>query len=93
MTAAAQIDFLSQATAYLRRRLAGSRSAGERIRILWAAVVAARDLASVDVIEAEFMTVALDTGLARDLGRHADEDLRHVIRWALHDRNPFGGSQ
>jgi hypothetical protein len=39
------------------------------------------------------MTVALDTGLARDLGRHAEEDLRHVIRWALHDRNPFGGSQ
>jgi hypothetical protein len=39
------------------------------------------------------MAVALDTSLARDLGRHADEDLRHVIRWALHNRNAFGGSK
>jgi hypothetical protein len=89
----AQIDFLSQATAHLRRRLDRSQSAGERIRTLWAAIVAARDLAAADVVEQEFLSVALETGLARDLGRHADEDLRHVFRWALHDRNPFGGSQ
>jgi hypothetical protein len=87
------IDRLSQASAHLRRRLDRARSAGERIRALWAAVVAARDLASDDVIEAEFMMVALHTGLVRDLGRHAEEDLKHVIRWALHDRNPFGGSR
>jgi hypothetical protein len=93
IAAAPAIDFLAQATTHLRGRLDRSRSAGERIRTLWAAVVAARDLASHDIVEAEFMAVALDTGLARDLGRRADEDLRHVIRWALHDRNPFGGSK
>ena len=92
-TATRSVDRLSQASTHLRRHLDRSRSAGERIRMLWAAVVAARDLASADVIEDEFFIVARETGLERDLGRYAQENLRHVIRWALHNRNPFGGSR
>jgi len=81
---------LNHATEYVRPRLDRSMAVGDRLRNLWAAVVAARDLGGTDVIEHEFMRLALDTGLACDLGRHADDDLRHVIRSAMLDRNPFG---
>jgi hypothetical protein len=40
-------------------------------------------------VEAEFFRLAHETGLFSDLGRHADEDLRHVIRWAILNQNPF----
>jgi hypothetical protein len=87
------IDRLSQASAHLRRRLDRCRTAGERIRALWAVTVNAADLAAPDVIEEEFVAVARETGLAHDLGRHADEDIRHVISWALRNRDPFGCSR
>jgi hypothetical protein len=56
---------------------------------LWAAVVAARDLAASDVLEATFLRLARDGGLYADLGHRADDDLRHIIRWAMLDQNPF----
>jgi hypothetical protein len=31
----------------------------------------------------------MQMGLARGLGRSADEDLRHVIDWACRGLNPF----
>ena len=82
-------DLLDQATAYVLPYLDRSIPVGQRARHLWAAVVAARDLGATDVIEAGFIQLANDTGLRRDLGRHADEDLQHVTRWAMLNRNPF----
>ena len=55
---------------------------------MWAGVVAARGLGASDIVEGEFFRLAHETGLFADLGRHADEDLRHVIRWAMLNRNP-----
>jgi hypothetical protein len=51
--------------------------------------VAARDLGATDVVEGEFLRLARDSGLYADLGSHADADLRHIIRWAMLDQNPF----
>jgi hypothetical protein len=88
VTAPAAADMLAEAIAYVRPRLL-SGGAGERVRTLWAGVAAARGLAATDVIETEFLALARDTGLATQLGRHADSDLRHVIRWAMIGMNPF----
>ena len=83
------IALIDKAIVYVRPHLDCSISVSNRIRNLWAAVVAARDLGASDVIEDEFTRLAGEMGLARDLGRHADETLRHVIRWAMLGRNPF----
>jgi hypothetical protein len=83
------IDLLTHATVYLRPYLDRSVPVGDRLRNFWAAVFAARDLAACELVENEFLQVARDAGLAIDLGRHADDDLRHVIRWAMLGQNPF----
>ena len=83
------VDPLTQATAYVRPLLDRSYPVGERLRTFWAAVVAARDIGASDVVEAEFLQLARDVGLFADLGRHAAADLRHVIRWAMLNQNPF----
>jgi hypothetical protein len=82
-------DLLAQAANFVRPHLDGSTLLCERVQALWAAVVAARDFGANDVIESEFFQLARDTGLFADLGRHADADLRHVIRWAIRNQNPF----
>jgi len=84
----AAIDLLTDAIAYARPCLLGGDPAG-RLRTLWAAVVAAREFGADDVVHGEFLKLAHDVGLAADLGRHADVDLHHVIRWAIIDLNPF----
>jgi hypothetical protein len=83
------IELLNHAIAHVRSHLDRKIPISERVRSLWAAVVAARDLGAAGVIADAFLRLAHDTGLGRDLGRHADEDLRHVIRWGIVDRNPF----
>src|SRR5262249_24134028 len=83
------MDLLAGVTAYVRPRLKRGNTIGDRLRTLWAAVVAARDLAACDVVEDEFLRLASDTGLMADLGRHADTDVRHVMRWAMIGMNPF----
>jgi hypothetical protein len=83
-------DRLARAIEHVRPDLDQALPIGERMRNLWAGVVASRDLAAADVIESEFLPLAHKTGLARDLGRHADQDLRHIIRWAMLNQNPFG---
>ena len=80
---------LAQAITFVKPHLRRSIPVGDRLRAFWAAVVAGRDLAESDVIFDEFMKLARDTGLAADLGYHADADLRHVIRWAQLGQNPF----
>jgi hypothetical protein len=82
-------DLVFQAVDYVRPHLDRSKSIGERLQALWAAVVAARDFGAADVVEQEFLQLARDTGLFTDLGRRAEADLQHVIRWAIRDLNPF----
>jgi hypothetical protein len=87
--APAAVDLLARAISYVNPHLDRSLPVGQRLRALWAGVVAARDLAASHVVAEEFLHLAQDSGLAGDLGRHADDDLRHVIRWALLNLNPF----
>jgi hypothetical protein len=82
-------DLVTRAAEYVRPHLDRSNPLGERLRALWAAVVAARDLGASDVVEEHFLRLAHDSGLFADLGRNADADLRHVIRWAMLNQNPF----
>jgi hypothetical protein len=82
-------DLLTRAANCVRPLLNPSNPVGERLRTFWAGVVAARDLGATDVVEEEFLRLARDSGLYADLGLHADADLRHVIRWAMLDQNPF----
>jgi hypothetical protein len=82
-------DLLSQAISHVKPHLDRSLPVNARLRALWAAVVAARDLGASDVVADEFLELAQESGLGRDLGRHADDDLRHVVRWAMLNRNPF----
>jgi hypothetical protein len=86
----ASTDLLDQATERVRPRLDRNRPAGERLRALWSGVVAARKFGAADIVANEFMQLAIASGLRADLGRHADEDLEHVIRWGLLARDPFG---
>jgi hypothetical protein len=83
------IDLLAQAIDQVRRRLDRSLPIGKRIRVFWAGVVAARDFGAADVVSEEFQQLARDTGLTADLEHHGEEDVAHVIRWALLDQNPF----
>ena len=85
----ATTDLVRQAADHVRPHLECHKPIGERLQTLWAAVVAARDLGASDVIEEEFVQLARETGVFADLGRHANTDLRHVIRWAIRDLNPF----
>jgi hypothetical protein len=82
-------DLLAQAADHIRPYLDRTKPVGERLRTLWAGVVAARDLGASDAVEEEFFQLAQEAGLVADLGYHALADLRHVIRWALLDQNPF----
>ena len=82
-------DLLDRAIARIRPDLDRSYPVARRIRALWAGVVASRKLGAEDVVTDAFMRLAVTTGLKADLGQHAEEDLRHVIRWGLFNRNPF----
>jgi hypothetical protein len=84
-------DLLSIAIAKVRPYLDRSMPVKHRICVFWAGVVAARKLGASDAITEEFTALAVSSGLAADLGRHADECIAHVIRWGLLNRDPFGG--
>jgi hypothetical protein len=83
-------DSLALVIKVVREQLSGESRIGTRIQILWAGVVVSRDIASADVIRQQFTRIARETDIVRDLGPHGEEDLAHVIRWGLLDRNPFG---
>jgi hypothetical protein len=87
------IDLLTRAVEHVRPVLDRRRPLRDRLRDLWAAVAAASDLGARDVVEEDFLALALDTGLSADMDNHHDADLRHVIAWALAGRDPFGGAR
>lgn len=80
---------LDQAIAKVRPKLERPAPAAARILILWAAAKHARGLAAQDILVDEFMKLAVETGLAAQLGRHPDQDIAHVLAWAVMGRNPF----
>ena len=51
---------------------------------------AASDMAPADVIARKFLQLAFDAGLTAQLGRHGEQDIRHVIDWAIKGHDPFG---
>jgi hypothetical protein len=88
------IDLLANAIEYTRCELDRTKPINDRVRIFWAAVVAARNLGATDVVRDEFLLLAADVGLFADLAQHppyaAEETIEHLIRWGLFARNPFG---
>jgi len=78
-----------------------TRSTKERIRMLWAAAKASRVCGASDVIHRAFMNLGVETSLIdkrgrwtgndvrADIRRHGNEDVSHVIAWALRGWNPF----
>jgi hypothetical protein len=83
------IDLLDAAIEALRPQLDRKFPIKERIRIFWATACAARDCGASDTVQSEFMQLARETGLITDLGRHGEEDARHVLSWAMRALNPF----
>jgi hypothetical protein len=83
------VDLLQQAVDHVRGHLDRSLPVSERLPTLWAGVAAARDLGATDVVAEAFLELAHESGLAADLGRHADDDIHAVIRAAMLDQNPF----
>jgi hypothetical protein len=83
-------DLLTQVINQLRPHLARGIPLPERIRTFWAVALESRDLAASDVVVDDFLSVAAETGLIADLGRHGVEDCRHTIRWAMLCLDPFG---
>jgi hypothetical protein len=96
------IDVLSQVIENARQKIADdSVPVKARVQLLWAYAKAARDLAASDVLQDEFVRLAIETGLISESGRwlpdnvrasvrpYGREDIEHVIRWALHGLNPF----
>jgi hypothetical protein len=83
------VDLLARAIECVRPYLDRSLPICLRVYAFWAGLRAARDRAAADVIEQEFLQLARDTGLTDDLGRTGKEDIAHLVRWGLLDRNPF----
>ena len=90
MNAPRGVSLLDQAIAKVRPRLERPNPAAARVRLLWAAAKHARGFAAQDIVIDEFTKLAVETGLTAQLGRHADEDISHVLSWAVLGKNPFG---
>jgi hypothetical protein len=87
MNAHTPTDLLTQAIGIALAEVQRTSPITQRARMFWAAVSAARDLAANDIIEADFLQLAADTGLQGDLGQ---DTVEHLIRWGLAGRDPFG---
>jgi hypothetical protein len=91
MNAPLAISLLDEAIARVRHFIeAPDVKPAIRLRILWAAAKSGSRFGAVDVVEAAFLKLAREAGLVAVLGKHGEGDARHVIRWALEGRNPFG---
>ena len=89
MTQTAAMDLLDGAISALRPQLDRATPIKQRIKAFWATAKVARLYAASDVVEAEFMSIARESGLVADLGRHGEEDATHVLSWAMRGMNPF----
>ena len=85
----ADTDIIIEITAHLARELRRDIPVGMRIKIFWARAESLRQAAPHKQIKQQFMALAKQSGLITDLGHHGDEDVRHVLSWALRGRVPF----
>ena len=56
---------------------------------VWAGAKAASDMAPADIIIRKFLQLAFDAGITK-LGRHGEQDIKHIIDWAIKGHDPFG---
>jgi hypothetical protein len=102
MNAPTTIDVLGQVIENARRKIADrAMPTKTRVQWLWSYAKASRGVAASDVLQAEFMQLAIEVGLISANGYwmpndvrtserwHGREDIEHVIRWALHGLDPF----
>ena len=94
------VDLLAQAISRIRPMLAAGTTK-HRIRLLWAAANAARNLGAWDVLHDAFMGLAVEVNLIdgngwwtgddvrRSVRRFGAEDVSHAITWALRGWTPF----
>jgi hypothetical protein len=85
----AETDIVVEITAHLASELRRDIPVATRIKIFWARAEALRQAAPHEQIKQQFMALAKRSGLITDLGRHGEEDARHVLDWALRGRIPF----
>jgi hypothetical protein len=67
-----------------------------RLRLFWQAVKAARGKADDDELRRQFMDIARSSGLVaavHAVSHHGEEDTRHVLDWALKNRDPWGSGE
>jgi hypothetical protein len=85
------VDLLAQLISALRVKVSDRGiPIKQRLRVLWAFAVEARDLGAGDVVRAELIKTAVETRLLAELGRrHGAADLEHLLRWAFLGRSPF----
>ena len=89
----ADTDIVSEITAHLANELRRDIAVGMRVKIFWARAEALRHTAPHQQIKQQFTALAKQSGLTTDLGHHGDEDVRHVLDWALRGRIPFASSK
>jgi hypothetical protein len=89
MSTQSTVDLLDATIEVLRPQLERKFPIKQRIRIFWATACVARDYDASDPVQFEFMQLARATRLISDLGRHGEEDARHVLSWAMRALNPF----
>jgi hypothetical protein len=65
----------------------------ERLRLLWRVAQAARGKACEAELRRQFLDRARKSGLTAAIGRHGEEDVAHVVNWALRGRDPWGSTE
>ena len=85
----AKLDIVAGVAAHLADELRRDIPVATRIKIFWGLAEALQHTAPHQQIKQTFIIIAEQTGLITDLGHHGDEDVRHVVDWALRGRVPF----
>jgi len=85
-----EADIVFEITTHLASELRRDIPVAIRIKTFWAWAEALRYVAPQEQIKQQFTALAKQSGLIIDLGHHGEEDVRHVLDWALRGLNPFG---
>jgi hypothetical protein len=67
-----------------------------RLRLFWKAALAARGKADEAELRRQFIERARSSGLVAAVHaviHHGEEDVRHVLNWALRGREPWGSKE
>lgn len=85
---------LTQGIERIRSELDRDKPITQRCLAFWVAITVGRELAASDVVREQFRKLAVDSGLQADLNRHPPYDgeatIKHLIKWGLLGRDPFG---